>query len=146
MRRGGVVLEDAPLRPLGIAQVVKVYAEKTGPYAPADCSGHSLRSGFLTSAAASGASVFELIERHKSVDSLTADGRIALVATGLQEALGAAKQPLRHLTAARRVILVVDQRMRGMIGSIHSISSPRLCRAVMRASPFACLAGPRASA
>ena len=34
--------------------------------------GHSLRSGFLTSAAARGASVFKLIEvsRHKSVDTL----------------------------------------------------------------------------
>jgi site-specific recombinase XerD len=64
------VLDDA-LRPQGIAQVVKRYAEKAG-YDPADFSGHSLRSGFLTSAAARGASVFKLIEvsRHKSVDTL----------------------------------------------------------------------------
>jgi len=70
MRRGGVVLDDA-LRPQGIAQVVKLYAEKAG-YNPADFSGHSLRSGFLTSAAARGASIFKLIEvsRHKSVDTL----------------------------------------------------------------------------
>ena len=70
MRRGGVVLDDA-LRPQGIAQVVKLYAEKAG-YDSADFSGHSLRSGFLTSAAARGASVFKLIEvsRHKSVDTL----------------------------------------------------------------------------
>ena len=70
MRRGGVVLDDA-LRPQGIAQVVKRDAEKAG-YNPADFSGHSLRSGFLTSAAARGASVFKLIEvsRHKSVDTL----------------------------------------------------------------------------
>lgn len=70
MRRGGVVLDDA-LRPQGIAQVVKLYAQKAG-YDPADFSGHSLRSGFLTSAAARGASVFKLIEvsRHKSVDTL----------------------------------------------------------------------------
>lgn len=70
MRRGGVALPD-PLRPQGIAQVVTPYAEKAG-YDPADFSGHSLRSGFLTSAAARGASVFKLIEvsRHKSVDTL----------------------------------------------------------------------------
>ena len=70
MRRGGVVLEEA-LRPQGVAQVIKLYAEKAG-YDPADFSGHSLRSGFLTSAAARGAWVFKLIEvsRHKSVDTL----------------------------------------------------------------------------
>ncbi len=70
MRKGGVVLSD-PLRPQGVAQVVKHYAEKAG-YDPADFSAHSLRSGFLTSAAARGASVFKLIEvsRHKSVDTL----------------------------------------------------------------------------
>jgi hypothetical protein len=50
---------------------VKLYAEKAG-YDPADYSGHSLRSGFLTSAATRGASIFKLIEvsRHKSVDTL----------------------------------------------------------------------------
>ena len=60
-----------PLRPQGIAQVVKEYAGLAG-YNPADFSGRSLRSGFLTSAAARGASVFKLIEvsRHRSVDTL----------------------------------------------------------------------------
>jgi hypothetical protein len=57
---GGVVLDDA-LRGQGTAQVVKLYAEKSG-YDPADLSGHSLRSGFLTSAVARGASIFKLIE------------------------------------------------------------------------------------
>jgi hypothetical protein len=35
-------------------------------------SGHSLRAGFLTSAAAKGASIFKMIDvsRHKSVDTL----------------------------------------------------------------------------
>jgi hypothetical protein len=39
---------------------------------PAEFSGHSLRSGFLTSAAEAGASVFKMVEvsRHKSVDTL----------------------------------------------------------------------------
>ena len=50
---------------------MKLYAERAG-YCPADFSGHSLRSGFLTSAAARGAAVFKLIEvsRHKSLDTL----------------------------------------------------------------------------
>ncbi len=70
MRRGGVVSDDA-LSPQGIAQVVKRYAEKAG-YNPQDFAGHSMRSGFLTSAAARGASIFKLIEvsRHKSTDTL----------------------------------------------------------------------------
>jgi hypothetical protein len=38
----------------------------------ANFSGHSLRSGFLTSAAARGASIFKMMDvsRHKSVDTL----------------------------------------------------------------------------
>ena len=42
----------------------------TGP--PADFSGHSLRSSFLTSAASRWASIFKLIEvsKHKSTDTL----------------------------------------------------------------------------
>ena len=64
-----VVLDDA-LRPQDIALVGKLQAEEAG-YNPADFSGHSLRSGFLTSAAARGASIFKLIEvsRHKSTDT-----------------------------------------------------------------------------
>jgi formate dehydrogenase assembly factor FdhD len=39
---------------------------------PAVFSGHSLRAGFLTSAAARGASIFRMMDvsRHKSVDTL----------------------------------------------------------------------------
>jgi hypothetical protein len=39
---------------------------------PAAYAGHSLRAGFLTSAAAKGASVFKMMDvsRHKSVDTL----------------------------------------------------------------------------
>ena len=39
---------------------------------PAAYSGHSLRSGFLTSAAESGAGIFKMMEqsRHKSMDTL----------------------------------------------------------------------------
>ncbi len=54
-----------------VAELVKSYARNTGLNA-ADFSGHSLRSGFLTSAAARGASIFKMMDvsRHKSVDTL----------------------------------------------------------------------------
>jgi integrase len=53
------------------ARVVKRYAARAG-LDPAAYAGHSLRSGFLTSAAEAGASVWKLAEvsRHKSLDTL----------------------------------------------------------------------------
>jgi site-specific recombinase XerD len=53
------------------ARVVKRYAQRVG-LDPASYAGHSLRSGFLTSAAESGASIWKLSEvsRHKSLDTL----------------------------------------------------------------------------
>jgi site-specific recombinase XerD len=54
-----------------VAELVKTYARRAGLKA-ADFSGHSLRSGFLTSAAARGASIFKMMDvsRHKSVETL----------------------------------------------------------------------------
>jgi site-specific recombinase XerD len=54
-----------------VANIVKAYAERAGFDASA-FSGHSLRSGFLTSAAAKGASIFKMMDvsRHKSVETL----------------------------------------------------------------------------
>jgi integrase len=54
-----------------VAELVKAYARRAGLKA-ADFSGHSLRSGFLTSAAARGASIFKMMDvsRHRSVDTL----------------------------------------------------------------------------
>jgi site-specific recombinase XerD len=54
-----------------VANIVKVYAKRAG-FDPTLFSGHSLRSGFLTSAAAKGASIFKIMDvsRHKSVDTL----------------------------------------------------------------------------
>jgi len=54
-----------------VANIVKVYAELAG-FDASLFSGHSLRSGFLTSAAAKGASIFKMMDvsRHKSVDTL----------------------------------------------------------------------------
>ena len=53
------------------ARIVKQYAKRAGLDGAA-YSGHSLRSGFLTSAAESGASIWKLSEvsRHKSLDTL----------------------------------------------------------------------------
>jgi integrase len=54
-----------------IANIVKQYANRIGLNARL-FSGHSLRSGFLTSAAANGASIFKMMDlsRHKSADTL----------------------------------------------------------------------------
>ena len=67
---GGKV-SDAPLADDSAARIVKRYARRVGLDA-ASYAGHSLRSGFLTSAAESGASIWKLSEvsRHKSLDTL----------------------------------------------------------------------------
>jgi integrase len=59
------------LSPQCVAVIVKAYAARLG-LDPGAFSGHSLRSGFLTSAAARGASLFKMMDvsRHKSVDTL----------------------------------------------------------------------------
>ena len=56
-----------------VANIVKAYAERAG-FDPTAFAGHSLRSGFLTSAAGRGASIFKMMDvsRHKSVDTLRA--------------------------------------------------------------------------
>lgn len=68
--RGGKI-SNSRLSGRAVAEVVKAYAGKAGLEA-ADFSGHSLRSGFLTSAARRGASIFKMMDvsRHKSVDTL----------------------------------------------------------------------------
>ncbi len=68
--RGGRVSCEA-LADDSAARIVKRYASRVG-LDPASYAGHSLRSGFLTSAAESGASIWKLSEvsRHKSLDTL----------------------------------------------------------------------------
>jgi site-specific recombinase XerD len=70
MRRGDRVTR-ARLSYRAVAETVKRHAKRIGLDA-ADFSGHSLRSGFLTSAAARGSSLFKMmdISRHKSVETL----------------------------------------------------------------------------
>ena len=65
--------QDARLSDIGVARIVKRYAERSG-LDPAAYAGHNLRSGFLTSAAVAGASVLKMVEvsRRKSVDVLRA--------------------------------------------------------------------------
>ena len=54
-----------------VANIVKIYAERVG-LDPALFAGHSMRAGFLTSAAKRGASIFKMIDvsRHKTVETL----------------------------------------------------------------------------
>ena len=69
---------NVALRSQSIGQIVKKYAGKAG-FNPEEYAGHSLRSGFLTSAAMNGASIFKMmdISRHKSVDTLRGYVRLA---------------------------------------------------------------------
>lgn len=71
-------VSELPLTGHSISRIVKKYAAKAG-YEPEQFSGHSLRSGFLTSAAMNGASIFKMmaISRHKSVRTLQLYVRMA---------------------------------------------------------------------
>jgi site-specific recombinase XerD len=68
--RAGIV-STVPLCAESVADLVKKYAGLAG-LDPTPFAAHSLRSGFLTSGAEAGASVFRLLEvsRHKSIDTL----------------------------------------------------------------------------
>jgi site-specific recombinase XerD len=68
--KGGTV-RASRLTCRSVANFVKAYAGRAG-FDASTFSGHSLRSGFLTSAAGKGASIFKMMDvsRHKSVDTL----------------------------------------------------------------------------
>jgi site-specific recombinase XerD len=70
INRHGTVLPNR-LTGRSVANIVKDYAARAG-LDMAAFSGHSLRSGFLTSAAAAGASIFKMMDvsRHQSVETL----------------------------------------------------------------------------
>jgi len=67
----GRFVQSRRLRPAAVLDVVKLYAKRAGLDLN-QYSAHSLRAGFITSAAESGASIFKMMEvsRHKSVDTL----------------------------------------------------------------------------
>jgi site-specific recombinase XerD len=64
-------VQDARLTDRSVAKIVKAHAERVG-LDPTLFAGHSLRAGFLTSAAKRGASIFKMMDvsRHRSVDTL----------------------------------------------------------------------------
>jgi integrase len=71
VQRGGRVKPQG-LRGIDVARAVKRYAQAAG-LDPVEFSGHSLRAGFVTSAAETGASILKIqeVSRHKSVDVLS---------------------------------------------------------------------------
>jgi hypothetical protein len=71
IHQGGYVKPRERLRGHDVATNVKTYARKAG-LDPAQFSGHSLRPGFVTSAAETGATIFKIAEvsRHESADVL----------------------------------------------------------------------------
>jgi site-specific recombinase XerD len=74
----GSRVQSMALTHRSVAIIIKRYAVRVG-LDPTAFSGHSLRSGFLTSAAESGASIFKMMEqsRHRSMDTLRAYVRSA---------------------------------------------------------------------
>jgi site-specific recombinase XerD len=70
VKKGGRV-QNAALTDRSVAQIVKRYAELAG-LDPTQFAGHSLRAGFITSAAESGAALLRIADqsRHKSLDVL----------------------------------------------------------------------------
>jgi len=68
---GGRGQHTEPLADDSASRIVKRYASRVG-LEVASFSGHSLRSGFLTNAAESGASIWKMAEqsRHRSLDTL----------------------------------------------------------------------------
>lgn len=70
VRKNGKV-NDKSLMPKDVARIIKRYAFNAG-LTVSDFSGHSLRAGFLTSAAKAGASIHKMMEtsRHKSIETL----------------------------------------------------------------------------
>jgi integrase len=68
-RKGGKL--GPRLTDQSVADIVKLHAERVG-LDPVLFAGHSLRAGFLTSAAKRGASIFKMMDvsRHRSVDTL----------------------------------------------------------------------------
>jgi site-specific recombinase XerD len=69
VRKGGAV--GYRLTDQSVADIVKAHAERV-ELDPTLFAGHSLRAGFLTSAAAKGASIFKMMDvsRHRSVETL----------------------------------------------------------------------------
>lgn len=69
--RKGARVPSTALTPHSVAQIVKAAAARIGAD-PATIGGHSLRAGFVTSAAVAGRSLFRIMDvtRHKRIDTL----------------------------------------------------------------------------
>lgn len=69
--KGGTAIRTNKPSGQAVTDIVKAYALKAG-FNPAEFSGHSLRSGFVTSAAKNGANLFKIMDvsRHKNVQTI----------------------------------------------------------------------------
>ena len=85
--KGGRLMDFA-LTPHSVGMIVKTYVGRAGLNAR-EFGAHSLRAGFLTSAAMRGASIFKMMDvsRHKSMDTLRS--RESLHSRDTQRAAGA---------------------------------------------------------
>jgi integrase len=78
IRKGGKAAEAERLSDRSVANIVKAFAHDVG-FDPAIFSGHSLRSGFVTSALQAGADMLKVMDvtRHRQVNTLKAYDRRA---------------------------------------------------------------------
>jgi len=74
IKKGGAI-QDAALTPRSVATIVKLYAGLAG-LTIADFSGHSLRAGFITSGAETGADLFKLMEVSRHTHPKTVMGYV----------------------------------------------------------------------
>jgi integrase len=81
--RCGTRVHTAAMAVQAVAHIIQSRVAAAG-YDPAQFAGHSLRAGFLTSAARAGASIFKMqeVSRHKSIDVLSSYVRDAWIFVG----------------------------------------------------------------
>jgi integrase len=92
----GERIQPTRLTDRSVAEIVKGHARRAG-LDPKQFAGHSLRSGFLPSAAARGASIFKMADqsRHKSMDTLQGTF-VTRRFSRMMRAKGCCSVPARH--------------------------------------------------
>jgi hypothetical protein len=120
--KGGGLLAGA-LTAQSVALVIKAHAERAG-FDPAEHAGHSLRAGFLTTAAEHGAHVLKMMEvsRHCSVDTLR----------GFVEALDRKRGKGPQVVRVERV--VVQEGGQAIVGNVSPGAAATLPRPAVEAA------------
>jgi hypothetical protein len=131
---GGRV-SDAAVADDSASRIVKRHASRVG-LEVASFSGHRLRSGFLISAAESGANVFKLavVSRHRSLDTLR--GYVRHFRTGRDFAAWFGLTPLQKSTGGKQKLGAVSKRGERTIRRLLILGASAVIRqACLRGAP-----------